>query len=170
MKRAVATGSAVVLLIVVTAAVALPLLALQGLRDALTVRNGESLAEWIDGERLRANVAARIRARYPIDADGRRRPPVDPIVDRLLSSGGLINVICDGGALTVDGRTPSGCDITGSLSDVRFESASRLSAALRRHGAVAATLVMDRTGLHWRVVDLVLPPSAYDPFRDAAPN
>lgn len=157
------------LLIAVTAAVALPLLALQGLRDALTVRNGELLAQWIDGERLRANLAARIRARYPA-AMGGGLPPVEPVVDRLLTPPGLINAICDGGALTVDGRIPSGCDVTGSLSDVRFESASRLSAALRRHGAVAATLVMDRVGLHWRLIDLVLPPSAYDPFRDSASN
>lgn len=169
MKRAIATGSAVVLLIAVTAAVALPLLALQGLRDALTVRNGDSLTQWVDADRLRTNLAARIRARYETASTGLRMP-IEPIVERLLTPGGLIAAICDGGALTVDGRVPSSCEISGALSDVRFESASRFSAALSRQGTVAATIVMDRAGLHWRLVDLVLPPTAYDQFKDSVLN
>lgn len=168
MKRAVATGVVVVLLIAVTATIALPLLALQGLRDALTARNGEALAPLIDADRLRSSIAARIRARYVQGPD--QRLPIEPIVERLLTPAGLVAAICDGGALTVDGRVPSSCDIRGALGDLRFESASRFSAALSRNGTVAATVVMDRSGLHWRLVDLVLPPAAYDQFKDSVLN
>ncbi len=156
------------LLIAVTATLALPLLALQGLRDALTARNADVLAPLVDADRLRTSLAARIRARYVQGPD--QRVPIEPIVERLLTPAGLIAAICDGGALTVDGRVPTGCDIHGSLSDLRFESASRFSAALNRDGAVAATVVMDRSGLHWRLVDLVLPPAAYDQFKDSVLN
>jgi len=167
-KRAVATGVVVVLLIAVTATIALPLLALQGLRDALTARNGDALAQLVDTDRLRSSLAARIRARYVQGPD--QRVPIEPVVERLLTPNGLIAAICDGGALTVDGRVPTSCDIHGKLGDLRFESASRYSAALSRNGAVAATVVMDRSGLHWRLVDLVLPPAAYDQFKDSVLN
>ncbi|MCX7072284.1 MAG: DUF2939 domain-containing protein [Gammaproteobacteria bacterium] len=168
MKRAVATGAVVVLLIAAVATVALPLLALQGLRDALTARNGEALAQLVDADRLRGSLAARIRARYAQGPD--QRVPIEPVVERLLTPSGLIAAICDGGALTVDGRVPTGCDLHGRLGDLRFESTHRYSAALSRNGAVAATVVMDRAGLHWRLVDLVLPPAAYDQFKDSVLN
>ncbi|MBA4286539.1 MAG: hypothetical protein C0434_13520 [Xanthomonadaceae bacterium] len=168
MKRAVATGVAVVLLTAVTATIALPLLALQGLRDALTARNGEALAQLVDADRLRSSIAARIRARYEQGPD--QRVPIEPIVERLLTPAGLIAAVCDGGALTVDGRVPTSCDIHGKLGDLRFESTRRFSAALSRNGAVAATVVMDRAGLHWRLVDLLLPPAAYDQFKDSVLN
>lgn len=168
MKRAAITGVVVVLLIAATTAIALPLLALQGLRDALTTRDGDALAQLVDADRLRQSVAARIRARYEQGSD--QRVPVEPVVERLLTPSGLIAAICDGGALTVDGRVPSSCDIHSKLGDLRFESASRFSAALTRNDVVAATVVMDRSGLHWRLVDLVLPATAYDQFKDSVLN
>lgn len=167
MNRTVLTAIAVVLLIAATAAVASPLLSLQGLRDALSARNGEALALLVDADRLRGNIASRIHARYEQVGV---RVPVEPVVERLLTPSGLIAAICDGGALTVQGTVPTSCEVHGSLSDVRFESASRYSAALSRSGAVAATIVMDRVGLHWRLVDIVLPAAAYDQLKDSVLN
>lgn len=163
MNRSLITAVVVVLLIGATAAVALPLVALQGFRDALSARDAAAVQARIDAERLRASLTARLRARYGGAASAL---PLTPIVDRLLMPNGLIAAICDGGALTVDGRVPSDCAIEGRLGNVRFESANRLSAALTRDGSVVATLVMDRAGLHWRLVDLVLPAPAYDRFKD----
>ena len=83
---------------------------------------------------------------------------------------GLIAAICDGGALTVQGTVPTTCEGHGALGDVRFESASRYSAALSRSGSVAATIVMDRVGLRWQLVDIVLPVAAYDQLKDSVLN
>lgn len=167
MSRSVITAVVVVALIGLTAAVASPLLGLQALRDALVARNSEALAALVEPDRLRGNIAARIHARYEQVAV---RVPVEPVVERLLTPSGLIAAICDGGALTVQGTVPTSCDIEGSLSDVRFESINRFSAALSRSGQVAATIVMDRAGLRWRLVDIVLPVTAYDQLKDSVLN
>ncbi|WP_022978678.1 DUF2939 domain-containing protein [Nevskia ramosa] len=167
MNRGLIIGVVVVLLIAVMAVLVSPLLGLQGLRDALASRNGEALAEHVDADRLRSNVGARIHARY---AQTGVKVPVEPLVERLLTPAGLVAAICDGGALTVQGTVPTNCDIHGGLGDVRFESANRFSAALSRSGQVAATIVMDRAGLRWRLVDIVLPAAAYDQLKDAVLN
>lgn len=167
MNRTALTAIAVVLLIAATAAVASPLLSLQGLRDALSARNSEALSGLVDADRLRGNIATRIHARY---AQAGVRLPVEPVVERLLTPSGLIAAICDGGALTVQGTVPTTCEVHGSLGDVRFESASRYSAALSRSGTVAATVVMDRVGLRWQLVDIVLPAAAYDQLKDSVLN
>lgn len=167
MNRNLIIGVVVLLLIAVTAVVVSPLLGLQGLRDALASRNGDALISRIDAERLRGNVSARIRTRY---AQTAVRVPIEPVVERLLTPGGLVAAICDGGALTIQGTVPTSCDIHGGLGDVRFESASRFSAALSRSGQVVATIVMDRAGLRWRLVDIVLPVAAYDQLKDSVLN
>lgn len=156
-----------VVLVAVVATVASPLLGLQTLRDALAKRDDTTLVELVDLDRLRANVSARVRARY---AQGDAKLPVEPVVERLLTPEGLIAAICDGGTISAGGPQPRACDIHGSLDNVRFESVDRFSAALTQSSRIAATVVMDRVGLRWRLVDLVLPVSAYDQLKNSVLN
>lgn len=161
----------VLVLIAGVAAVASPLLGLQALRDALAVRDAGALAALIDSDRLRASTSARVRARYasggaPIPAD----PMVVPLVEKLVTPEGLIAAVCDGGALASGNRPGAPCEVRGSLADIRFESVNRYSAALTEDGRVAATVVMDRAGLRWKLVDLVLPATAYDQLKLSALN
>ncbi|GAC1625327.1 MAG: hypothetical protein NVS9B10_12170 [Nevskia sp.] len=168
MIRQLLLGLVILLLIVVTAAFASPLLGLQSLRDALAARDETRLLEVVDLDRLRGNVASRVRARY---AQAEIKLPVEPVVERLLTPQGLIAAICDGGVLTPgSGPQPRACEVHGSLGDVRFESGDRYSAALTQSGRIAATIVMDRVGLRWRLVDLVLPAGAYDQLKNSVLN
>ena len=169
MIRKLVLGSVIVVLILVTAMLASPLLGLQSLRDALAARDETRLLDVVDLERLRAAVSSRVRARY---AQADIKLPIEPVVERLLTPQGMIAAICDGGVLTPDtsGPQPRVCEVHGNLGDVRFESASRYSAALTQSGRIAATVVMDRVGLHWRMVDLVLPASAYDQLKNSVLN
>ena len=57
MNRTALTAIAVVLLIAATAAVASPLLSLQGLRDALSARNSEALSVLVNADQLEIKVA-----------------------------------------------------------------------------------------------------------------
>lgn len=157
----------VVSLVVLVAAMAGPLLGLQALRDALSRRDEAALLAAVDTDRLRASLTARVRARYA-GADG--TPPVQPVVEKLLTAEGLIAAVCDGGVVAIGGPQREGCEVHSSLGDLRFESLDRFSAALTQGGRIAATVVMDRDGLRWRLVDMVLPVSAYDQIKNSALN
>ena len=89
MNRTALTAIAVVLLIAATAAVASPLLSLQGLRDALSARNSEALSGLVDADRLRRIQQRRhekIRGRGVVDGGiGHGCVPEDELV---IASGG----------------------------------------------------------------------------------
>lgn len=157
----------VAVLVVLVAALAGPLLGLQGLRDALSRRDQAAVLAAVDIDRLRASLTARVRARY---AGAAGTPPVQPVVEKLLTAEGLIAAICDGGVVPANGAQREGCEVHSSLGDFRFESLDRYSAALTQGGRIAATVVMDREGLRWRLVDMVLPVSAYDQIKNSALN
>jgi hypothetical protein len=161
----------IAVLVAGVAAVASPLLGLQSLRDALAVRDATGLAPLVDADRLRASVSARVRARYE---NGGAQLPADPmivpLVEKLVTPEGLIAAVCDGGAIAADNHRGAPCPVYGSLANIRFESVNRYSAALTEDGRVAATVVMDRAGLRWKLVDLVLPATAYDQLKISALN
>lgn len=165
--RNLGLGLVVLLLIAAVAAITSPLLGLQSLRDALVARDAARLGEILDTERLRASLSARVRARYE---QGDAKLPIEPMVERLITPQGLIGAICDGGVLVTGAPQPQACELHGSLGDVRFESVNRYSAALTQSGRIAATVVMDRVGLRWKLVDLVLPASAYDQLKNSVLN
>jgi hypothetical protein len=164
MKRNLAIAGSVVVLIVIFALVATPLIALQSLRDALVARDSGTLAELVDPAQLRPNMDARTRDYYGSDTSA-----AAAVTDRLLSPLGLIAAVCDAGLATPPGAAAPFCPISARLGDVRFASLGRFSAALSRPDAVAATVVMDREGLKWRVVDIVLAGSVYDRLRAPLP-
>lgn len=157
----------IVLLMLLTAALASPLLALQSLRDALAARDDSALPALLDSGQLRANVSSRVRVRY---SQLTGNPLIQPVIDRLLTPEGLIAAICDGGVIKPSGTPPGPCAVHSSLNDVRFESPDRFSAALTESDEVVATLVMDRVGLRWKLADLVLPSGVYDRIKNSVLN
>ncbi len=167
MTRNLVVGLVIALLIAAVALLASPLLGLQSLRDALASRDAGKLAELIDAEALRTNLGARVRARYR-QAEGKL--PMEPVIERLVTAQGLIAAICDGGSIGTQSANSAQCDVHSGLDDFRFESTDRYSAALTQGDRIAATVVMDRVGLHWRLVDLVLPAAAYDQLKNSVLN
>jgi hypothetical protein len=161
-----ARNAVLIALVVVLAAVvaffAAPLVALQGVRDALVARNAMAFAQAVDFQRLTPNLSARVHQRQAQTGAAALPAGVQPALDRLLTPDGLVRAICDGSSLPVQQLAPVPCEIEGRLSDLRFESINRFSAALTQPSRVAATVVFDREGLRWRVIDIVLPPVALD--------
>lgn len=157
MSRNLLIAGAVLVLVVVFALAVTPLLAVQSLRDALVTRDSGKLAELVEPGRLRPNVAARTR-----DYFGPASPAAGLATERLLTPQGLAAAVCDAGIATPPGAAAPFCPVSASLGDLRFASLGRFSAALRRPDGVAATIVMDRQGLHWRLVDIVLAGPVYD--------
>lgn len=164
---AISTGAVIagiVLLIILFAAAVMPLLAVQSLRDALVTRDSVRLSELVDPARFRDTSTARTRDYYGPDATA-----AGAVTDRLLTPTGLIAAICDAGLATPVGPAAPFCPISAPLADLRFASFDRVSAALRRPDGVAATVVLDRSGLRWRLTDIVLAGTVYDRLR-AAPQ
>lgn len=164
MRRGIGVAAIVLALVVIFALAATPLIAVQSLRDALVARDAGKLAELVDPGRLRPNTAARTREYF-----GANAAAASATTERLLSPQGLIAAVCDAGLATPPGAAAPFCPVSARLADLRFASLDRISAALSRPDGVAATVVMDREGLHWRVVDLVLAGPVYDRLRAPPP-
>ncbi len=164
MIRGLAIAAVVVVLVAVFALVATPLIAVQSLRDALVTRDAGKLAELVDPARLQPSTDARTRDYYGPDAASSAAA-----TRRLLTPQGLIAAVCDAGLATPPGAAAPFCPVTAPLSDVRFASLNRISAALSRPDGVAATVVLDREGLKWRLVDIVLAGTVYDRLRAPLP-
>ncbi len=160
MTRNLIIGAVVVVLIALFALLATPLIAIQSLRDALVTRDAGKIAELVDPARLRTSTDARTR-----DYFGPAAAAANAATDRLMTPQGLIAAVCDAGLATPPGAAAPFCPVSAPLSDVRFASPDRFAAALSRPDGIAATVVMDRQGLKWRIVDIVLAGSVYDRLR-----
>ena len=161
--RVIWVAIAISLLVAVVAVAASPFLALQGVRDALASRNTLRLGDAVDFAALRPNLVARVHQRQLQTGGPAAAPPGTPDpIDRLLAPDGLIRAICDGNSLPATSPVTAPCEVQSRMGDVRFESASRYSASLSLGSTVVATLVLQRRGMRWRVVDVVLPASALD--------
>ncbi|WP_193162935.1 DUF2939 domain-containing protein [Microbulbifer hainanensis] len=171
------------LMVVAAGYVALPRYTVAKLEEAARAEDIEALQQYVDFPALRDNLKVRVQ-RHLVESMGDSVPPefgelltagtnlfIGPLLRQLVTPRGISDLLRGGKNLQAferelyresmgDTVNPPPDDVEQSgdwqLQAWRFTGLNQVSADYGENGEVALRLIMERQGLHWRLVDIAL--------------